>query len=343
MIEALQPILYSYDPEQEGVWVDAAPFRAHLTHLLATGLTEAGHRPADRDQRAVGGTPGSRPSRPTGAPDLWRHRPAVASDHDPGGQGHSLPARAGATESVSAAIDGRRRLDRPPARGPHRSEHQGRGAGSRSASRRPARSWRRSRSRRRTSGGRPTRSSAPTASPRPEPVGAQRLGVAAMTLPTVLILAVATGLALFLATPAVLRSAARAGHRPRRRGTDDSEDPADDQDPLRRPGHPTVRRDRRSAVGGGRRDPCPGAPPPGAARLAGAGHRRTAAGRDRRADDLAAPAVDPGGLGGDGRRHRRRRGLRRLGPAGPRTGRFRRGRCGVRGDLADHPGRDRLR
>ncbi len=41
MIEALQPILYSYDPEQEGVWVDAAPFRAHLTHLLATGLTES--------------------------------------------------------------------------------------------------------------------------------------------------------------------------------------------------------------------------------------------------------------------------------------------------------------
>lgn len=40
MIEALQPILYSYDPEQEGVWVDATPFRAHLMHLLATGLTE---------------------------------------------------------------------------------------------------------------------------------------------------------------------------------------------------------------------------------------------------------------------------------------------------------------
>ncbi|HEY5980011.1 MAG TPA: hypothetical protein VIT41_10290 [Microlunatus sp.] len=40
MIQALQPILYSYDPEQEGVWVDATPFRAHLTHLLATGLTE---------------------------------------------------------------------------------------------------------------------------------------------------------------------------------------------------------------------------------------------------------------------------------------------------------------
>ena len=40
MIEALQPILYSYDPEQEGVWVDATPFRAHLALLLATGLTE---------------------------------------------------------------------------------------------------------------------------------------------------------------------------------------------------------------------------------------------------------------------------------------------------------------
>jgi hypothetical protein len=40
VIEALQPILYSYDPEQEGVWVDATPFRAHLMHLLATGLTE---------------------------------------------------------------------------------------------------------------------------------------------------------------------------------------------------------------------------------------------------------------------------------------------------------------
>jgi hypothetical protein len=40
VIEALQPILYSYDPDQEGVWVDATPFRAHLTHLLAIGLTE---------------------------------------------------------------------------------------------------------------------------------------------------------------------------------------------------------------------------------------------------------------------------------------------------------------
>ncbi len=40
MFEALQPILFSYDPEQEGVWVDATPFRAHLNHLLAAGLTE---------------------------------------------------------------------------------------------------------------------------------------------------------------------------------------------------------------------------------------------------------------------------------------------------------------
>jgi hypothetical protein len=37
--EALQPILFSYDPE-EGGWVDATPFRAHLSHLLAAGLTE---------------------------------------------------------------------------------------------------------------------------------------------------------------------------------------------------------------------------------------------------------------------------------------------------------------
>ncbi len=41
MTPALQPILFSYDPEQEGVWVDAAPFRAHLLHLLDAGLTEA--------------------------------------------------------------------------------------------------------------------------------------------------------------------------------------------------------------------------------------------------------------------------------------------------------------
>jgi len=40
VISALQPMLYSYDPDQEGVWIDAAPFRAHLTLLLATGLTE---------------------------------------------------------------------------------------------------------------------------------------------------------------------------------------------------------------------------------------------------------------------------------------------------------------
>ncbi|GAA3709324.1 hypothetical protein GCM10022204_29470 [Microlunatus aurantiacus] len=40
MTPALQPILFSYDPDAEGVWVDAAPFRAHLTLLLAAGLTE---------------------------------------------------------------------------------------------------------------------------------------------------------------------------------------------------------------------------------------------------------------------------------------------------------------
>lgn len=40
MSPALQPILFSYDPDQEGVWVDAAPFRAHLMLLLGAGLTE---------------------------------------------------------------------------------------------------------------------------------------------------------------------------------------------------------------------------------------------------------------------------------------------------------------
>lgn len=40
MTEMLQPILYSYDCEQEAVWVDATPFRAHVRQLLATGLTE---------------------------------------------------------------------------------------------------------------------------------------------------------------------------------------------------------------------------------------------------------------------------------------------------------------
>lgn len=40
MAQALQPILYSYDSEQEAVWVDATPFRAHVDQLLATGLTE---------------------------------------------------------------------------------------------------------------------------------------------------------------------------------------------------------------------------------------------------------------------------------------------------------------
>jgi hypothetical protein len=38
--QALQPILYSYDAEQEAVWVDAIPFRAHVRQLLATGLSE---------------------------------------------------------------------------------------------------------------------------------------------------------------------------------------------------------------------------------------------------------------------------------------------------------------
>ncbi|HEU5483617.1 MAG TPA: hypothetical protein VFU98_01820 [Microlunatus sp.] len=40
MTQALQPILYSYDAEQEAVWVDAIPFRAHVRQLLATGLSE---------------------------------------------------------------------------------------------------------------------------------------------------------------------------------------------------------------------------------------------------------------------------------------------------------------
>ena len=39
MSAALQPVLYSYDPEREAVWVDATPFRAHVAQLLATGLT----------------------------------------------------------------------------------------------------------------------------------------------------------------------------------------------------------------------------------------------------------------------------------------------------------------
>lgn len=36
---ALQPVLYSYDPEREAVWVDATPFQAHVAQLLAAGLT----------------------------------------------------------------------------------------------------------------------------------------------------------------------------------------------------------------------------------------------------------------------------------------------------------------
>lgn len=40
MTGTLQPILYSYDLEQEVLWVNATPFRAHLRHLLAAGLTE---------------------------------------------------------------------------------------------------------------------------------------------------------------------------------------------------------------------------------------------------------------------------------------------------------------
>lgn len=39
MTAALQPILYSYDPEREAVWVDATPFQAHVAQLLAAGLT----------------------------------------------------------------------------------------------------------------------------------------------------------------------------------------------------------------------------------------------------------------------------------------------------------------
>ncbi|MDN5760795.1 MAG: hypothetical protein L0H41_00555 [Microlunatus sp.] len=41
MSRALQPILFSYQPDQEAMWIDAVPFRAHLVHLLAAGLTEA--------------------------------------------------------------------------------------------------------------------------------------------------------------------------------------------------------------------------------------------------------------------------------------------------------------
>jgi hypothetical protein len=37
---AMQPILSTYDPEQDFAWVDATPFRAHVGQLLATGLTE---------------------------------------------------------------------------------------------------------------------------------------------------------------------------------------------------------------------------------------------------------------------------------------------------------------
>ncbi|MFT4164479.1 MAG: hypothetical protein QM650_04485 [Microlunatus sp.] len=39
MTAALQPVLYSYDPEREAVWVDATPFQAHVAQLLAAGLT----------------------------------------------------------------------------------------------------------------------------------------------------------------------------------------------------------------------------------------------------------------------------------------------------------------
>lgn len=40
MTVKLQPMLFAYDPEREAAWVDAMPFRAHLGHLLAAGLTE---------------------------------------------------------------------------------------------------------------------------------------------------------------------------------------------------------------------------------------------------------------------------------------------------------------
>lgn len=39
MPAALQPVLYSYDPEREAVWVEATPFQAHVAQLLAAGLT----------------------------------------------------------------------------------------------------------------------------------------------------------------------------------------------------------------------------------------------------------------------------------------------------------------
>ena len=53
-----------------------------------------------------------------------------------------------------------------------------------------------------------------------------------MTPPAVLILAVATGLALFLATPALLRSLPEPGADPGAEDTDDSEDPTDAKIPY---------------------------------------------------------------------------------------------------------------
>ena len=133
MIEALQPILYSYDPEQEGVWVDATPFRAHLMHLLATGLTEpviarlAGvsvrsvdhlaHGRRGRPVRRICGDTGRRLLRITTVEArAIRFRPVPVR-----------PSRYRLRAMVAAGWTG------PPARGRHRGEHQGRGAGPRSA------------------------------------------------------------------------------------------------------------------------------------------------------------------------------------------------------------------
>ena len=94
--QALQPILYSYDGEQEAVWVDATPFRAHRRTAAGDRSDRAGPRPADRGERAGGGAPRPRTAGPTGASHLRRHRPPVAADHHPGGQGAPVPTGAGA-------------------------------------------------------------------------------------------------------------------------------------------------------------------------------------------------------------------------------------------------------
>ena len=83
---------------------------------------------------------------------------------------------------------------------------------------------------------------------------------------------------------------------------------------------------------------------PSAAGLAGAGHGRPAARRDRRPDHLAAAVLDPGGLGRDGRGAGARQPARRLGSGAPRRRRVRAGRRGLFcADLAGSPRRLRLR